>query len=217
MTLPTPPNPTPPSDFWDERYRSTDYFYGTEPHSWLTLQAPKLWSQGDRLLVVADGEGRNGVWLAEQGFRVESFDASPVAVAKARALAEARGVTLVQDVASADEFHGSEEGYDGVVGVFIQFAGPDLRARLFGSMIRALRPGGILLLVGYTPAQLALGTGGPSNPEQLYTEALLQTAFADLEIELLETVEESIEEGVGHRGPSALIRLIARKPSSRPT
>jgi hypothetical protein len=133
-------------------------------------------------------------------------------VAKAQALAEARGVTLSQEVATVDTFSWPESVYDGVVGIFIQFAGPGLRHRLFQAMVRSLKPGGVLLLLGYTPEQIELGTGGPSDPAYLYTEPLLRAEFEELTLETLETLEATLFEGGGHSGPSALIRMVARVP-----
>jgi SAM-dependent methyltransferase len=212
---PSPPDPTIPDPalaFWNTRYGEPGYFYGTEPNGWLAQEAPKLWKGGDRVLVVADGEGRNGVWLAEAGLEVVGFDASPPAVEKAQALAQARGVSVDYRAATVDTFPWEEGTFDGVVGIFIQFAGPGLRARLFHRMVAALRPGGHLLLLGYTPEQLELGTGGPSDPSYLYTEPLLRSAFSDLRILALETLQMELHEGRGHQGPSALIRFLGEKP-----
>ncbi|HWA59763.1 MAG TPA: class I SAM-dependent methyltransferase [Caulobacteraceae bacterium] len=197
---------------WDERYAREDYLFGEAPNAFLARQAGRL-QAGGRALAVADGEGRNGVWLAEQGLRVLSVDSSAVAQAKAARLAQARGVSLDLELADLSTWRFPEATFDVVAAIFIQFAGPDLRARLFEGMTRALRPGGLLLLEGYRPEQIAYGTGGPRTPENLYTEPMLREAFAGLEILELAAYDAAIGEGVGHSGMSALIDLVARKPA----
>jgi cyclopropane fatty-acyl-phospholipid synthase-like methyltransferase len=198
-------------DFWDQRYARDDYLFGTRPNAFLARQAKRL-VPGQRALAVADGEGRNGVWLAEQGLRVHAVDASPVALDKARRLAASRGVDVAFDLADLADWPWPEAAYDVVVAIFIQFAGPELRARHFAGMRRALVPGGLLLLEGYRPEQLAYGTGGPPAVENLYTEELLRQEFAGFTIEELASYDAVIEEGAAHNGMSALIDLVARKP-----
>jgi cyclopropane fatty-acyl-phospholipid synthase-like methyltransferase len=131
-------------------------------------------------LAVADGEGRNGVWLAQQGLRVLSIDGSEVAQAKARRLAQERGVTLDLEQADLATWSWPVEAFDVVAAIFIQFAAPALRSVLFDKMQAALKPDGLLLLQGYRPEQLANGTGGPSQVENLYTEPMLRAAFGGL-------------------------------------
>jgi SAM-dependent methyltransferase len=162
-----------------------------------------------RILAVADGEGRNSVHLAGRGHDVVAFDGSAVAVAKARALAAERGVRVDFAVSGVEDWDWSRR-FDAVVAVFIQFAAPELRARLLGWLAGAVRPGGLLLLHGYTPAQIALGTGGPPFVENMYTADLLARAFADHEILTLREYEEDLDEGPAHRGPSALIDCVVR-------
>lgn len=199
----------PGPGLWDQRYARDDYLFGEAPNAFLARQAPRL-NPGMRALAVADGEGRNGVWLAEQGLEVLSIDSSAVAQDKARRLAQARGVSPAFELADLGDWTWPEAAFDVVVAIFIQFAGPDLRTRLFAGMKRALKPGGLLLLEGYRPEQLAYGTGGPPIAENLYTEAMLREAFADLEILELAAYDVDIREGAGHAGMSALIDLVAR-------
>lgn len=196
---------------WDERFAGDDYFYGTAPNAFLQSNAGLL-RTGMSALSLAEGEGRNAVWLAAQGLDVTAVDASAVGLAKAARLAEERGVglrTLVADLATWDIPAGA---YDIVVAIFIQFAPPPVRDRLFAGMVNALKPGGLLLLQGYRTEQPRYGTGGPKAPELLYTEALLRNAFAALQIERLSVHDSEISEGSGHHGMSALIDLVARKP-----
>lgn len=203
---------SPPPDHWNARFSGDEYHFGTEPNAFLASQAARL-RPGMSALCVADGEGRNGVWLARRGLRVTSFDLSPVGVEKARRLAREAGVTLEARVADINRWDWDAARYDVVAAIFIQFASPAERAKIFAGMIRALAPGGLLLLQGYTPRQLEYKTGGPSVAENLYDEALLRASFAQLEILQLVEHDDMVREGKGHSGMSALIDLVARKPA----
>ena len=196
---------------WDERYGIEDYLFGTEPAQFLVDHAGVM-APGSRTLVVADGEGRNSVWLAGQGHEVVAMDASPVGLAKAARLADQRGVDVAFHQADILAWDWEPDAYDAVVAVFIQFLGPEDRATVFAGMQRTLRPGGRLLLHGYRPEQLAYGTGGPPIEENLYTEAMLAAAFGDLAVDRLAAYDAEIVEGTGHVGMSALIDLVATKP-----
>jgi len=206
----SPPQGADAADTWNRRYAGEAFLFGTEPNAWLREHASAI-AAGGRVLCVADGEGRNSVWLARQGFRVEAFDIASTAVAKAHGLAAREGVTVRYTVADCDSHAWEDGAYDGVVAIFVQFADPSLRERLFERMVRSLRPGGVLLLQGYTPQQLAYRTGGPPQREHLYTRAMLEEAFAGLERLALREYEAEIHEGSGHQGRSALIGLVARR------
>ena len=200
-----------PAQTWDARFSTEDYIFGTAPNAWLA-QHRDLLPAGGRVLAVADGEGRNSVWLAQQGMQVDAFDISPVGVAKATKLAQQANVAVNYQACGADNFDWKPETYDAVVAVFIQFAAPDARARLFAHMKSALKPDGLILLQGYTPKQLDYKTGGPPNLDHLYTEALLRDAFGDMTILELHAYEAVLREGTQHSGQSALIGLVAHKP-----
>jgi cyclopropane fatty-acyl-phospholipid synthase-like methyltransferase len=204
------------SDFerWETRFAVPDYLFGTKPNAFLAGQAARL-RPGWSALSIADGEGRNGVWLAEQGLSVHAVDFSPTALAKAQKLAAARGVALRTECADLASWAWPRERYDLVAAIFIQFAPPPFRARIFEGLKSALKPGGLLLLEGYRPKQLEYATGGPKQLDQLYTRELLLEAFGALEIVSLEEHDSMIEEGSGHAGMSALIDLVARKPAPR--
>lgn len=152
---------------WNERYDREEYVFGIEPNAFLK-SCYRLLKPGHTALAVADGEGRNGVWLASQGLRVVGFDASAVGLDKARRLAAREGVEVDYRLASVEDWTWERDGYDVVAAIFIQFAEPLLRALIFEGMIRTLKPGGLLLLQGYTPRQLDYGTGGPRAVENLY-------------------------------------------------
>jgi len=202
---------------WNARYRDAgdDYLFGIEPNRFLARRA-HLFRDGHTALSVADGEGRNSVWLAEQGLKVTAVEISPVAVDKAHKLAAGRSVDvnfMVADLLAPDWPPASlENAFDWVLGIFIQFANPDERLRQFAAMQRATRAGGRILLHGYTPRQLAYKTGGPSAAENLYTPELLRDVFCDWTIEQMAEYDDDIAEGSGHRGRSALIGMVARKP-----
>ena len=195
---------------WDERYASEDYLFGTEPNEFLVSQRHLL-KPGMSCLAVADGEGRNGVWLAQQGLHVLSVEASAVALEKAKKLAQQRGVAIEFEQADLAQWQWGENRFDVVAAIFIQFAPPALREQMFAGIRRCLKPGGLLLLQGYTPRQLEYKTGGPPVAENMYTEKLLHDAFGDMEIMHLREHDDHIGEGTGHSGMSALIDLVARK------
>jgi cyclopropane fatty-acyl-phospholipid synthase-like methyltransferase len=195
---------------WDKRYAGAGYLFGTEPNAFLVTQRHLL-KPGMSCLAVADGEGRNGIWLAQQGLHVLSVEASPVALDKAQKLARQRGVTVEFEQADLASWQWGENRFDVVAAIFIQFASPALREQMFAGIKRCLKPGGLLLLQGYTPRQLEYKTGGPPVAENMYTEALLRQAFGDMEIMHLGEHDDQVSEGAGHSGMSALIDLVARK------
>ncbi len=178
----------------------------------MQAQATLHLKKSDSVLCVADGEGRNSVWLAKQGMRVDAFDVSEIALSKAIALATEEAVQVQFTLASTDTWDWQPNHYDAVVGIFIQFADPVMRACLFAQMISTLRPGGILIIQGYTPKQLEFKTGGPSILEHLYTEDMIRDLIGDLELIDLCVYEKALSEGPKHTGMSALLGLVARKP-----
>lgn len=201
---------TDPALTWNTRFSKEGYVFGTEPNDWLRRHTAAC-KAGGRVLCVADGEGRNSVWLAKNGFVVDAFDIAEVGVNKARRLAHENGVQVNYSVASCDDFVWQPDHYDAVVAIFVQFADPLLRVRMFQHMVRSLRPGGSILLHGYTPKQLDYRTGGPSNLSHLYTPDLLRESFAALEVQVLEEYEAELAEGEGHHGRSAVIGMVATR------
>jgi cyclopropane fatty-acyl-phospholipid synthase-like methyltransferase len=195
---------------WNQRYSSSEYFFGQLPNEFLRSQSHRL-TPGQKVLALADGEGRNGVWLAELGLDVLSVDISPIALEKAQRLAANRGVTITTEVANLATWNWGAERFDAIVAIFIQFAGPDLRTLIFERIKASLKTGGLLLLQGYTPKQLEFQTGGPPYVENMYTAQLLQESFAKMEILHLVEHDAILSEGVGHNGMSALVELVCRK------
>lgn len=197
-------------DRWEGRFAVDHYVFGTEPNAFLRAEAHRL-MPGMRVLCIADGEGRNGVWLAGQGMQVTSQDFSPRAQDKVRALAAKTGATLDLMLVDITEYDWPPEAFDAVVGIFFQFLGPEARTEAFRGIRRTLRPGGLILIQGYGPKQLEYGTGGPKVAENLYTEALMRDAFGDLSECDVRSYDAEVQEGPGHAGMSALVDMVARK------
>lgn len=198
---------------WETRFAKPEYEFGKAPNDFLVRCKPLLPASG-KALAVADGEGRNGVWLAEQGLDVTSVDFSPSAQKKAAALAAERGVPLTLILADAHTWDYPEAAFDVVVEIFTQFSTPAERPLKWAGMRRALRPGGLLIIEGYAPKQLQYGTGGPKQIEHLYTREILEQAFGDFDDLRIVEEEREMREGPGHAGMSAVINLTARKPRS---
>ena len=195
---------------WNKRYGAPEYIFGEEPNYFLA-SCKTLLPKSGKALAVADGEGRNGVWLAEQGLDVLSLDFSPEGQAKAKKLAAKRGVKLDIVEANVHTWDYPENAFDVVVEIFTQFSTPAERAIKWAGMRKALKPGGLMIIQGYTPKQLDYGTGGPGKLEHLYTRAMLEDAFAGMKD--MRIVEEELEmhEGTSHGGMSAVINFTARK------
>lgn len=205
------PTSTPVSERerWEARFSAPGYAFGKEPNTFLKSQSHRL-RAGQTALSVADGEGRNGVWLAEQHLDVLAIDFSPAALAKSRALAQERGVQLRTEVADITNWDWPSAAYDVIVAIFI-FVAPTERPAFFANLKKALKPGGLLIMQGYRPEQLTYRTGGPRNAEYMYTRSILEEGFADMaELEIREH-DSAINEGTAHVGMSALIDLVARK------
>lgn len=195
---------------WEKRYSTSEYLFGEEPNYFLA-SCKELLPRSGRALAVADGEARNGVWLAEQGLDVVSVEWSPPALKKAAALARRRGVEI--EIIEAD-VHGWDypvEEFDVVVEIFTQFSTPVERGHKWAGMKRALKPGGLMIIQGYGPKQLEYGTGGPKKLENLYTRQLLEETFGDFKDIRIAEEDRDIQEGVAHGGMSAVINFTARK------
>jgi cyclopropane fatty-acyl-phospholipid synthase-like methyltransferase len=195
---------------WQERFAAPGYLFGTEPNAFLKDHAHLL-RKGEKALAIADGEGRNGVFLAEQGLDVLSVDFSPIAQDKARKLAAERGVTLRIEQVDIIDWDWPREAFDVVAAIFFQFVLPPERDKIFAGIKKTLKPGGLLLLEGYGLKQLEYKTGGPSNPAQLYTRELLEQAFGDFSSLDIREYDRVVNEGDRHAGMSALIDAVGRK------
>jgi SAM-dependent methyltransferase len=194
---------------WETRFGAPGYLFGTEPSAFLRAQAHRL-PRGATALSVADGEGRNGVWLAEQGLDVLAIDYSPTALAKAQRLAQKRGVRLRTEVADVTIWPWPKAAFDVIVAIFIAVDATD-RPTFFKNLKAALKPGGLLLMQSYRPEQLDYKTGGPPDAARMCTRAMLQSAFGDLaELDIREH-DSVLDEGTAHIGMSALIELTGRR------
>lgn len=201
---------TSPAEHWNRSYAQDGYKYGTLPNDFLRDHVSAL-RPGGRLLSLGEGEGRNATFLAAQGFDVVAVDASAVGLAKAEQLAQERGVRITTVLADIEQYALGLNAWDGVVSIWCHLP-PALRARVHRELPRALRPGGVLLLEAYTPAQLEFGTGGPQSLELLPTLAQLRGELEGLEFEFAVERERVVNEGLAHRGRSAVVHVIARRP-----
>ena len=201
-----------PSEYerWEGRFGVPEYVFGKQPNYFLA-SCKALLPKSGKALAIADGEGRNGVWLAEQGLDVLSIDFSPSAQGKAQALARERNVKLAFERVDIHAWDYPEAAFYVIAEIFSQFSSPAERARKWAGMRKALRTGGLLIIQGYRPKQLEYGTGGPKLVENLYTRAMLEDAFRGFRN--IEIVEEDVEihEGTAHGGMSAVINFTARK------
>jgi len=198
---------------WDARYSKPGFLFGEQANAFLQREAVRL-RPASRVLSVADGEGRNALHLAACGHAVTAFDISPVAQAKAADWARQRGVAVDYRLSAIEDWHWQPQAFDAVVAIFVQFAAPAPRAALFAGMWQTLKPGGLLLVQGYTPKQLDYRTGGPDKIEHLYTSQLLRELLPQAEWLLLREHESALAEGSGHVGMSALLDAVARKPAA---
>ncbi|MEZ4415588.1 MAG: class I SAM-dependent methyltransferase [Gemmatimonadota bacterium] len=194
---------------WDERYSTAEYVYGTEPNTFLRSMAGRI--PPGRVLSLAEGEGRNGVFLAELGYQVVGVDGSAVGLAKARRLATERGVEIETILTRLEEFSIEPGVWQGIVSIFCHVP-PPVRRHLHRQVVEGLAPGGHFVLEAYTPAQLALGTGGPKVPELLMTLDELREELAGLDLVHAREVRREIHEGRGHGGPSEVVQVVAVRP-----
>lgn len=196
-------------DFWDSRYDEEGFAYGTKANVYLSSHAD-LFKAGQKVLVIGDGEGRNGVWLAEQGCHVVSVDSSKVGVEKAQNLAAEKDVQLEAICADLNDWDWPESEFDFVVIIYVHFP-PDVRELLHNKVINALKPAGQLIMESFTPEQLNYSSGGPPVLEMLYTAEMMENDFKLLEIQHLEECITELDEGKYHCGEGAVVRLLARK------
>lgn len=198
-----------PQKMWDERFSEDVPVYGQTPNAFLQAQAYRL-TPSSKVLVPGDGYGRNGIWLAKQGLQVYTVDLSPVGVERARQTAQAAGATMNIEQADLSSWDWPTNEFDAVISIFLHLP-PEVRPKIHASMLRALKPGGMVILEAFTPAQLQQSSGGPKQVDLLYTAKLLQVDFAHAEALLLEENEVHIEEGHLHRGIAAVVQAVFRK------
>ncbi len=193
---------------WDERYASEDYVFGVEPNDFLKSVAARI-PQG-RVLCLAEGEGRNAVFLATLGHDVTGVDTSTVGLAKAQRLAQNRNVSITTVNADLAQYQIEPQSWDAVVAIFCHVP-PPVRKDLFARAVRGLKPGGVFMLEAYTPKQLEFGTGGPPTAELMMTLETLKSELAGLEMEHAVEIERTVSEGAGHHGRAAVVQVVAVK------
>ena len=197
-------------DVWEGRYGAPDYIFGKEPNHFL-MSCRNLLPKSGKALAIADGEGRNGVWLAEQGLDVVALDFSEAAQIKAASLAKERGVEITLVRADVLAWDYPAAAFDVVIDIFTQFSSPAERVKKWQVVHQALKPGGLVIVQGYTPKQLQFGTGGPKKIENLYTRGMLEDAFRSFRDMAITEEERDMHEGAAHSGMSAVIGRTARK------
>lgn len=193
---------------WDERYGSEEYVYGKDPNEFLANAVENI--PKGKVLCVAEGEGRNAVFLAEQGYEVTAVDASSVGLAKARKLAEERGVNITTIVSDLADFNIDPDSWDGVVSIFAHVP-PLLRKQLHSKIVKGLRPGGVLVLESYRPDQLKYKTGGPPTAEFMMTLEGLEEELTGLAFEYAVELDRDVIEGKFHTGKGAVVQIIGKK------
>lgn len=197
---------------WDTRYAEDELAYGDQPNDFLRQILDEISGSPGRALCLAEGQGRNAVFLAERGWDVCAMDASEVGLKRAQALAEARGVEIQTEVADLRDFAIEPGVWDLIVSIFAHIP-PDLRAEVHGRVVEGLAPGGALALEAYTPKQLEMpGQGGPPVVDLMMTERELRDELEGLDFEIAREIEREVDEGLYHRGRSAVVQLLARRP-----
>ena len=197
------------ADLWNARYAGTKgYVYGTAPNDFVAEVAAQIPS--GPVLCLAEGEGRNAVYLASRGHAVTAVDQSEVALAKARKLAATRGVTIETVVADLAAYRITPGAWAGIVSIWAHLP-PALRRTVHAQVVQGLRPGGVFVLEAYTPAQLAFDSGGPRDVESLMTATQLREELAGPEFEILRELERDVREGTKHTGRGAVVQVLARR------
>lgn len=205
----TDTTPLKGESLWDTRYSADHYLYGTEPNDFLAEHYRCLPEHG-RVLCLGDGEGRNSVFLASRGFDVTAVDQSAVGLEKAARLARDRGITLTLVQADLADWPLGTEHWDAIVAIFCHLP-PAIRRHVHDQIPAALKPGGVLLLEAYTPAQLSFGTGGPPDADLMLSADILRKELASLAFDRLVETQRDVIEGSGHTGRGAVVQAIARR------
>jgi SAM-dependent methyltransferase len=195
-------------DFWNEKFANTEYAYGTEPNDFLVSAVTKL--KRGATLSLAEGEGRNAVWLAQQGFTVSAIEQSEKGVGKTLRLALQRGVIVMAERGELETFHIQPNSWDLVVSIFAHTP-QELRRKLHRQVVAGLKPGGVFVLEAYTPAQIAKNTGGPKDASLMPTAELLRSELAGLVFDRIEEVEREVVEGSLHTGTAHVVQVVAHR------
>ena len=195
-------------DFWNEKFANTDYAYGTEPNDFLASAVTNL--KRGATLSLAEGEGRNAVWLAQQGFTVSAIEQSEKGVGKTLRLALKRGVIVMAERGELETFHIQPNSWDLVVSIYAHTP-QELRRKLHRQVVAGLKPGGVFVLEAYTPAQIPNNTGGPKDASLMPTAELLRSELAGLVFDHIEEVERDVVEGSLHTGTAHVVQVVAHR------
>ena len=198
--------------FWDARYADAGFAYGEAPNDFLVEVEPEL-PRNARVLCLAEGEGRNAVFLASRGHVVTAVDLSRVGLEKASALATRRGVSITTIVADLASFVIEPSAWDAIVAIWMHLP-RSLRERVYADAARGLRPGGAIVIEAYRPEQLSFGTGGPREEAMLVRPDDLRGELGALSLVRFEAIERDVHEGTFHEGRSAVVRVLARRPAA---
>ena len=195
-------------DFWNEKFANTEYAYGTEPNEFLAASVAKL--KPGAALSLAEGEGRNAVWLAQQGFTVSSIEQSEKGVAKTLRLALQRGIIVMAERGELETFHIQPNSWDLIVSIYAHTP-QELRRKLHRQVVAGLKPGGVFILEAYTPAQIPNNTGGPKDASLMPTAELLRSELNGLVFDHIEEVERDVVEGSLHTGTAHVVQVVAHR------
>ncbi len=193
---------------WDKRYSTKHYIYGTQPNSFLEQHVTEI--PKGKVLCLADGEGRNSVFLAKQGYNVTAIDASAIGIEKAKKLARDNNVSVEYIHADLATYKLGQQQWEGIVSIFCHLP-EKLRAELHAKVVHALKKTGVLLLEAYTPDQLKHGTGGPPTAELTMSAEILKKELNGLQFSLLQELERDVIEGSHHTGRGAVVQVIAKR------
>ena len=194
---------------WDQRYSEKEFAYGTQPNLFLENQIREL---RDPVLSIAEGEGRNAVFIAAKGFNVHGVDGSSIGMAKAQSLAAKKGVRITTEVADLMKYNPPDNTFGSVVSIFAHLQN-SIRKRLYPLIERCLKPGGTIVFESYSENQLGRTTGGPQDPDLLMTTAKIEQEFPNFEPIVLQEVEREVVEGIYHTGLASVVQFIGRKKS----
>lgn len=193
--------------FWNERYKTTNYLYGTEANTFLAENAHLLHGP---VLSLSEGEGRNAVFIAALGLHILGVDCSEVGLEKAQSLAKSRGVIIETEVADLAEYQPKEQHFGSIVSISAHLPS-SIRKKLYPLIEKSLKPNGIVLLEAYAESQLERNTGGPKDIDMLMSIKKLRKEFPNLKVILAREIDREVSEGEGHTGMASVIQYIARK------
>ncbi len=194
---------------WNDRYGQSEYYYGTEPNTFLVDQVNQI-KKNEKILCLAEGEGRNAVFLAKNGFQVTAVDSSQVGLDKLAELAQKNNVVIETVCCDLNAFIFESNYWSGIVSIWCHLPS-ELRAKVHKGVVSSLKPGGVFILEAYRPEQLNFKTGGPQNADLMPTLSQIVAELPGLKPVMAREIERSISEGIGHQGMSAVVQFVGTK------